>query len=90
VSEITHVVPEQLFVDEQRFGPYAFWHHLHRFRSEGSTTVVEDVVNYRLPMGVLGRIVHPFIVRPKLERIFRYRRSVVEQLMGTATTQLMS
>ena len=29
VTEITHVVDKKYFVDEQRFGPYSFWHHKH-------------------------------------------------------------
>ena len=29
VTEITHVEHERYFVDEQRFGPYSFWHHKH-------------------------------------------------------------
>jgi ligand-binding SRPBCC domain-containing protein len=31
VTEITHVEPLRFFVDEQRFGPYRFWHHRHTF-----------------------------------------------------------
>ena len=31
ITEITHVDEEKFFVDEQRFGPYAFWHHKHYF-----------------------------------------------------------
>ena len=27
VTEITHVQDKVFFVDEQRFGPYQFWHH---------------------------------------------------------------
>ena len=29
VTEITHVSPNFFFVDEQRYGPYKFWHHKH-------------------------------------------------------------
>ena len=29
VTEITHVKDKEYFVDEQRFGPYAMWHHKH-------------------------------------------------------------
>src|SRR3982750_128775 len=29
VTEITHVHEPLYFVDEQRFGPYALWHHKH-------------------------------------------------------------
>jgi ligand-binding SRPBCC domain-containing protein len=31
VTEITQAVAGSHFIDEQRFGPYRFWHHLHRF-----------------------------------------------------------
>ncbi|MFM7813134.1 MAG: SRPBCC family protein, partial [Flavobacteriales bacterium] len=33
VTEISHCVDHQFFVDEQRFGPYAFWHHQHHFEA---------------------------------------------------------
>jgi ligand-binding SRPBCC domain-containing protein len=82
VTEITHVVPEKLFVDEQRFGPYAFWHHLHRFTARGDCTLVQDCVHYRLPFGLLGRVVHPLLVRPKLERIFSFRRQAVGEILS--------
>ena len=29
VTEITHIKDKAYFIDEQRFGPYAFWHHQH-------------------------------------------------------------
>src|SRR5690242_13996999 len=32
VTEITHVSEPIYFVDEQRFGPYALWHHQHYFK----------------------------------------------------------
>ncbi|WP_217700245.1 SRPBCC family protein [Halobacillus hunanensis] len=32
VTEITHMVEGKYFIDEQRFGPYRFWHHQHHFK----------------------------------------------------------
>ena len=32
ITEITHVKEGEYFVDEQRFGPYALWHHKHFIR----------------------------------------------------------
>jgi ligand-binding SRPBCC domain-containing protein len=29
VTEITQVQEKKFFIDEQRFGPYRFWHHQH-------------------------------------------------------------
>ena len=56
VTEITHVREPSLFVDEQRFGPYRFWHHEHHFREvEGGVEMV-DLVLYALPLGGIGRV----------------------------------
>ena len=49
-SEITKWDPPYSFVDEQRKGPYKFWHHLHTFKEQDGKTLVLDKVNY----GVLG------------------------------------
>lgn len=73
VTEITHVREPHFFVDEQRIGPYRFWHHQHRFREVSSGVEVEDIVHYALPFGFLGRILDKLLVRRKVESIFEYR-----------------
>lgn len=83
VTEITHVVPQQHFVDEQRFGPYALWHHKHFFKAIEGGIEMEDIVDYKLPMGLLGQLVHPFLVKPKLDEIFQYRQQKLIDLFGT-------
>jgi ligand-binding SRPBCC domain-containing protein len=42
-----------------------------------------DIVHYQVPLGILGKMVHPLIVRPKLEQIFSYRWKANERLFGT-------
>lgn len=82
VTEITHVVDKNYFVDEQRFGPYALWHHKHFLKKIPGGVEMEDIVDYKVPMGILGQIVHPFLVKPKLEEIFNYRREKLIELFG--------
>ncbi|KOS05002.1 cell division inhibitor [Flavobacterium akiainvivens] len=82
VTEITHVKPVEFFVDEQRYGPYAFWHHKHFLKEILGGTEMEDIVHYKVPMGFLGRLVHPFLVKPKLEEIFAYREKKLIELFG--------
>lgn len=79
VTEITHVVEPYLFVDEQRFGPYKFWHHTHLFEEQDGGVLMSDIVYYGLPFGIIGNLVHPIIVRPRLEQIFNYRYEVLER-----------
>lgn len=82
VTEITHVKDKSYFVDEQRFGPYALWHHKHFINKIDGGVEMEDIIDYKVPMGILGQLVHPIIVKPKLEEIFNYRTKKLEELFG--------
>lgn len=81
LTEITHVEPGSYFVDEQRVGPYRLWHHEHRFRQiDGGRIEMTDRVTYVLPLSPLGDIIHPFIVKPQLAKIFAFRTAAVERM----------
>jgi len=82
VTEITHVEDKKYFVDEQRFGPYAFWHHKHFIKEIPGGVEMEDIIDYKLPMGILGQLVHPIVVKPKLDEIFEYRQKKLIELFG--------
>lgn len=81
LTEITHVEPLLYFVDEQRVGPYAIWHHEHWFRPAGPRKVeIEDRVTYKLPLGWLSEPAHLLFVRRQLEEIFDFRTQAVESI----------
>ena len=82
MTEIKHVVPLQMFVDEQRKGPYKLWHHQHHFKAIEGGVEMTDLVHYRLPFSFLGDIVHGPIVKPKLQQIFSFRFQKVNELFG--------
>ena len=82
VTEITHVKDKHYFVDEQRFGPYSLWHHKHFIKEIEGGIEMEDVIDYKVPFGILGQLIHPFMVKPKLEEIFNYRTQKLEELFG--------
>ncbi len=82
VTEITHVKEGEYFVDEQRFGPYALWHHKHFIKAIPGGVEMEDVIDYKVPMGLLGQMAHPFLVKPKLQEIFDYRQEKLLELFG--------
>lgn len=67
------------FIDEQLAGPYRFWQHEHRFEPVPGGTRMTDRVDYALPLGFMGAMAHPILVRPRLERIFAYRRAALER-----------
>ena len=82
VTEITHVREKQYFVDEQRFGPYSLWHHKHFINEINGGVEMEDIIDYKIPLGWLGQLAHPILVKPKLEEIFSYRKTKLEALFG--------
>ncbi|GAA4274159.1 SRPBCC family protein [Aquimarina gracilis] len=83
VTEITHVTDKQYFVDEQRFGPYALWHHKHFIKEIPGGVEMEDIIDYKVPFGFLGQLIHPILVKPKLKEIFKYREKKLIELFGT-------
>ena len=82
VSEITHIEDKKYFVDEQMYGPYSLWHHKHFIEEIDGGVLMEDIIDYKVPLGFLGRLAHPFLVKPKLEEIFNYRQKKLEELFG--------
>ena len=82
VTEITHVQEGKYFVDEQRFGPYALWHHKHFIQPIAVGVEMIDIVDYKIPFGWLGQLMHPILVGPKLKEIFTYREQALESIFG--------
>jgi ligand-binding SRPBCC domain-containing protein len=83
VTEITQVVGGVLFVDEQRAGPYRFWHHQHHFRAVPDGTEMRDIIHYALPFGLAGDLLGRRTVRQKVDGIFEYRREASRRAFGT-------
>jgi len=82
VTEIKSVEEGRSFIDEQRFGPYKFWHHRHLFEEVEGGVKASDLVHYAMPFGPFGAIAHAAFVRRKLERIFSFRRVELERRFG--------
>lgn len=82
ITEITHVRENEFFVDEQRFGPYRFWHHQHHFKAVSGGVEMTDLVSYLLPFQPFGRLAAP-LVRRRLEYIFDYRYATLETLFSS-------
>jgi ligand-binding SRPBCC domain-containing protein len=82
VTEITHVNEGVYFVDEQRFGPYALWHHKHFICPADGGVVMEDVIDYKLPFGLAGHWMHSLVVKKQLRKIFEYRAEKLVALFG--------
>ncbi len=83
MTEITHVKEGEYFVDEQRFGPYALWHHQHHFKAIPGGVLMKDILNYAIPYGIIGRLGNSILVKSQINKIFDFREKAVKELFGT-------
>ena len=80
ITEITHLEDHQFFVDEQRFGPYAMWHHEHHFEEiEAGKVKMTDIVNFKMPFGIFGDLFGGALVKNKVRFIFESRFTILEK-----------
>jgi ligand-binding SRPBCC domain-containing protein len=82
MTEITHVADKQYFVDEQRFGPYAMWHHQHHFEEIKGGVQMNDILHCAIPFGVIGTITNKVFVRNEVKKIFAYREKAINKMFG--------
>ena len=82
VTEITQVKEKEYFVDEQRVGPYAMWHHEHKIEPIEGGVLMTDIVSYKPPFGILGSIANTFLIKKQLKQIFDFRTVAVEKMFG--------
>ncbi len=79
VTEITKVKENEYFIDEQRFGPYKMWHHEHFIEETKYGVIMKDLISYKIPFGLIGRLVNPIIVQKQLKKIFDYREEKLKE-----------
>jgi ligand-binding SRPBCC domain-containing protein len=82
MTEIAHVREGEYFVDEQRFGPYALWHHQHHFKAIEGGVLMNDILNYAIPYGPIGRLTNSLFVGRQIKEIFEYREKAIVDLFG--------
>ncbi len=82
VTEITHVKDMEYFVDEQRTGPYALWHHQHHFKEIKGGVHMTDILTYAIPYGIIGQMANNLLVEKEVKSTFDYREREVNKLFG--------
>ncbi len=82
MTEITQVEENRFFIDEQRFGPYSFWHHQHHFKVINGGVEMTDIVHYKNPFWFLGDIANGLFVRKQLGSIFEFRYKKTTEAFG--------
>ena len=86
VTEIKNVKEKCFFVDEQRFGPYKFWHHQHLFVENNNGVKMDDIIHYAIPFDPLSRPLNEIVVNKKIKQIFLFREQVINKLFNSSTS----
>jgi ligand-binding SRPBCC domain-containing protein len=95
-AEITEFVWNEHFCDRQLRGPFAHWHHCHRFhpttRDESGImvqgTVVRDQIEYEMHLGIVGEMVNAFHTARQIRNTFAYRQSRTAELLSRMAASL--
>ena len=82
VTEITQIRDKEFFIDEQRFGPYTFWHHKHFIKEIEGGVIMEDVIHYKPPFGIIGVLLNFLFINSKLNTIFKHRELELIKTFG--------
>lgn len=77
-TEAVHIVyePPFLFEDEMVKGPFRRWHHRHIIAAEGDGARLTDAIELEPPFGWIGRRLAPWVILPRLRKLFAYRHEV--------------
>jgi len=79
-TKITRWDPPFEFEDTQLSGPYKQWIHRHTFIATGrGTTLMRDVVRYRLPLEPLGDFLQ-WLIHREVTGIFDFRQQVISSV----------
>jgi len=80
VTEITQVREFEYFIDNQKHGPYQYWHHQHHFKPKNNGVEMTDIVHYKAPLGPIGKLAEIMLVDQKVKSIFTYRSQVIDDI----------
>lgn len=79
VAEHTKYEPPRMFEDVQISGPFSSWRHRHIVLPHEDGAILRDEIEYDPPLSFLGALATPFVVVPKLEKMFAYRHEVTRK-----------
>ena len=76
--------PPHLFEDQQVRGPFRDWRHRHLVEPHPDGAVLIDDIDYTPPFGLLGRLIDPIVIKPRLRKVFAFRHRVTRDYCENA------
>ncbi len=79
IAEHTAYDPPRMFEDVQISGPFKSWRHRHIIQPHNGGAILRDEIEFEPPFWILGGLAAPFVILPKLEKMFEYRHGVTSE-----------
>lgn len=79
VAEHTAYDPPRMFEDVQISGPFSSWRHRHLISPHEDGALLRDEIEYTPPVPIFGALAAPFVITPKLEKMFAFRHEVTRE-----------
>jgi ligand-binding SRPBCC domain-containing protein len=77
-SLITAMQPPHFFEDKMLYGDFKYFKHQHHFNEQhNNSTLMTDILDFRSPYGILGKLVDKVFMRNYLTRFLRERNETI-------------
>lgn len=79
VARHTAYDPPRMFEDVQVKGPFHYWRHRHLIEPHADGSTLRDEIEYEPPFSIFGQLAAPFLILPRLEKLFAYRHAATRE-----------
>jgi ligand-binding SRPBCC domain-containing protein len=86
--KIEKLIKPKILVDVALKSPFKYWKHQHIFIKTKNGCELQDIIEYELPFGVLGKLVAPFI-RNDIKKMFEYRHFETKRILEERLNQII-
>lgn len=79
--KIQKLIKPKILIDVAIKSPFKYWKHQHIFIAQSDNNCeLQDIIEYELPFGILGKIIEPFITKD-IQKMFEYRHTQTKQIL---------
>jgi ligand-binding SRPBCC domain-containing protein len=82
-SQISEVIIGKEFTDIQLKGPFSYWKHRHIISESGNGTEMHDILEYQIPLGIIGKAVNAIFVSSEIKKLFLHRKKALDRIFNT-------
>jgi len=83
-SRITLMQPPDFFIDEMVSGNFTKFRHMHTFVESDGKTIMHDIIEYDVPLGIIGQIFDKLTLAAHLRILIQKRNTALKSMAESA------